>query len=153
MILVNSLNDNQIEVRERAAEALSTLLQGKFFETTAELVMKFSQAAHSKDLIQAHGGVLGLSAIVLAFPYSVPEFLPGVLMTICRFATDKNATIRVSIRSVTSCELHRLQEAVKRALSEFKRTHQDSWREHEQQFNEDQLMVLRDLLISPNYYV
>ncbi|CAI2354209.1 unnamed protein product [Caenorhabditis sp. 36 PRJEB53466] len=138
MILVNSLNDNQIEVREKAAESLSTLLQAKFFEMTAELVQKFSFAAHSKDAIQAHGGVLGLSAIVLAFPYSVPPFLPGVLMTICRFATDKNATIR---------------DAVKRALSEFKRTHQDSWREHEQQFNEDQLMVLRDLLISPNYYV
>uniref|UniRef100_A0A8R1I4D5 DUF3437 domain-containing protein n=1 Tax=Caenorhabditis japonica TaxID=281687 RepID=A0A8R1I4D5_CAEJA len=139
MILVNSLNDNQIEVRERATDALSTLLQAKFFETTPELVAKFSQAAHLKDdLIQAHGGVLGLSAIILAFPYSVPEFLPGVLMTICRFATDKNAAIR---------------EAVKRTLSEFKRTHQDSWREHEQQFNEDQLMVLRDLLISPNYYV
>lgn len=138
MILVNSLNDNQIEVRERATDALSTLLQAKFFETTPELVTKFSTAAHSKDQIQGHAGVLGLSAIVLAFPYSVPEFLPGVLMTICRFATDKSATIR---------------EAVKRTLSEFKRTHQDSWREHEQQFNEDQLMVLRDLLISPNYYV
>ncbi|CAL2044582.1 unnamed protein product [Caenorhabditis brenneri] len=138
MILVNSLNDNQIEVRERASDALSTLLQAKFFDTTPELVTKFSTAAHSKDLIQAHGGIMGLASVILAFPYSVPEFLPGVLMTICRFATDKNATIR---------------EAVKRTLSEFKRTHQDSWREHEQQFNEDQLMVLRDLLISPNYYV
>lgn len=96
MILVNSLNDNQIEVRERATDALSTLLQAKFFETTPELVTKFSTAAHSKDQIQGHAGVLGLSAIVLAFPYSVPEFLPGVLMTICRFATDKSATIRVN---------------------------------------------------------
>ncbi|ULT88652.1 hypothetical protein L3Y34_007695 [Caenorhabditis briggsae] len=138
IMLVNALNDNQIEVREKAAEALSTLLQSKFFETTPELVSKFSTAANSQDMVKAHGGVMGLSAIVLAFPYSVPPLLPGVLMTICRFATDKNAIIR---------------EAVKRTLSEFKRTHQDSWREHEQQFNEDQLMVLRDLLISPNYYV
>ncbi|KAF1771042.1 hypothetical protein GCK72_002867 [Caenorhabditis remanei] len=138
MILVNSLNDSQIKVRERAADALSRLLQSKFFETTFELITKFSTAAHSKDLTQLHGGVLGLSAIILSFPYSVPTLLPEVLMTICRFATDKNATVR---------------DAVKCTLSEFKRTHQDSWREHERQFNEDQLMVLRDLLISPNYYV
>ncbi|CAI5451722.1 unnamed protein product [Caenorhabditis angaria] len=137
-LLVHMLNDCQIEVRERAAEALSTLLQSKFFETTQELVQKFDTAATSDNAIESHGGVLGLSAIVLASPYSVPRFLPDVLMRICRFATHRNATIR---------------DAVKRALSEFKRTHQDSWREHEQQFNEDQLIVLRNLLISPNYYV
>ncbi|CAB3398985.1 unnamed protein product [Caenorhabditis bovis] len=137
-LFLKSMNDCQIEVREKAAEALSTMIQIRFFETTPQLVEKFSTASHSTDSIIAHAGVLGLSAIVRAFPYTVPPFLPDALMRICRFANSKNGTIR---------------ETVKRALSEFKRTHQDSWREHETQFNEDQLMVLRDLLISPNYYV
>ncbi len=45
------------------------------------------------------------------------------------------------------------QGTVKKALSEFKRTHQDCWHEHKQRFSDDQLAVLTDLLVSPNYYV
>lgn len=45
------------------------------------------------------------------------------------------------------------QGTVKKALSEFKRTHQDCWHEHKTQFSEDQLAILTDLLVSPNYYV
>ncbi|CAD6193666.1 unnamed protein product [Caenorhabditis auriculariae] len=137
LLLLTTLADNQIEVREQATETLSSLIQSKFFEVTPMLVEKFMEAAKSTDAIVRHGGVLGLSAIILAFPYSVPPFLPDVLMKFCRYATDRQP----------------IRETVKRALSEFKRTHQDSWREHESQFNEDQLTVLRDLLISPNYYV
>ena len=45
-----------------------------------------------------------------------------------------------------------LQETVKKTMSEFKRTHYDSWSEHKQKFTDDQLVVLADLLISPSYY-
>jgi proteasome activator subunit 4 len=37
-------------------------------------------------------------------------------------------------------------------LSEFRRTHHDSWHEHREQFTEDQLCVLADILISHSYY-
>ena len=45
-----------------------------------------------------------------------------------------------------------LQVSVKKTLQEFKRTHQDNWAEHKLKFSEDQLAVLTDLLVSPNYY-
>ena len=44
------------------------------------------------------------------------------------------------------------QGTVKKTMSEFKRTHYDSWSEHKQKFTDDQLGVLADLLISPSYY-
>lgn len=41
---------------------------------------------------------------------------------------------------------------MKKTMSEFKRTHHDSWSEHKQKFTDDQLTALADLLISPSYY-
>ena len=45
-----------------------------------------------------------------------------------------------------------LQSTVKKAMSEFKRTHYDNWRDHKQKFTEDQLVIVNDLLVSPSYY-
>ncbi len=45
-----------------------------------------------------------------------------------------------------------LQKSIKKALSEFRRTHYDSWHEHREKFTEDQLVILADVLISPSYY-
>ncbi len=44
------------------------------------------------------------------------------------------------------------QMTVKKALSNFRRTHYDNWQDHKQKFTDDQLVVLTDLLVSPNYY-
>ncbi|KAK6754916.1 hypothetical protein RB195_013722 [Necator americanus] len=136
-LLMGSLSECQLEIRQTAADTLSGLIQSSFFKVTPELLDAFNDRANSTDPIIRHGGVLSLSAIVLAAPYSVPSYLPDVLMRLCRFASEKQP----------------IRDTVKRTLSEFKRTHQDSWREHESQFNEDQLCVLRDLFVSPNYYV
>ncbi|CAF1485880.1 unnamed protein product, partial [Rotaria sordida] len=43
-------------------------------------------------------------------------------------------------------------KSIKKALSEFRRTHYDSWHEHREKFTEDQLVILADVLISPSYY-
>ena len=45
-----------------------------------------------------------------------------------------------------------LQLTVKKTLATFKRTHLDSWHDHKQKFSDDQLLVLTELLVSPNYY-
>lgn len=45
-----------------------------------------------------------------------------------------------------------LQMTVRKTLSDFRRTHHDNWHEHKQQFTDDQLVVLTDLLVSPCYY-
>jgi proteasome activator subunit 4 len=45
--------------------------------------------SQSEDLLEKHAGVLALSAVILAYPYTVPDFIPDVLMNFCRFASDK----------------------------------------------------------------
>jgi proteasome activator subunit 4 len=69
-----------------------------------ELRKSATDLASSTDPVQRHSGVLALSSIVLAFPYSVPDFLPAVLMRLCKHASEKQPIFGT----------------VKRALSDFK---------------------------------
>jgi len=83
-----------------------------------------------------HSGVLGLCALVEAYPYEVPSFVPSILVEL-------------------EAHLHAPQpvpKTVKTTLQEFKRTHTDNWEEHKKKFTEDQLLVMTELLVSPNYY-
>ncbi|CAN7938235.1 unnamed protein product [Ixodes hexagonus] len=45
-----------------------------------------------------------------------------------------------------------LQTTIKKTLSNFRRTHHDTWRDHKVMFTDDQLAVITDLLVSPSYY-
>lgn len=45
-----------------------------------------------------------------------------------------------------------MSTTVRRCLSEFKKSHQDSWVEDSKAFTEDELMELSDLLIPPSSY-
>ncbi|CAF3739250.1 unnamed protein product [Rotaria sp. Silwood1] len=80
--------------------------------------------------------VLGLCAIVLSSPYDIPSYVPDALMLLCEHSHDPDI----------------IQKSIKNCLSEFRRTHHDSWHEHREQFTEDQLAVLADVLISHSYY-
>lgn len=53
----------------------------------------------SEDMLEKHAGVLTLSAVILAYPYDVPDFVPDVLMKFCRFASEKQP-IHVSFCAV-----------------------------------------------------
>ncbi len=88
------------------------------------------------NLIKRHGGILGLCSIVNASPYEVPAYLPDVVTYLCEFINDPVP----------------IQGSVKKCLSEFRRTHHDNWQEHKIKFDESQLSILSDILISPNYY-
>ena len=46
------------------------------------------EKAASRDPIDRHAGSLALAAIIQAFPYSVPEYVPDLLMTLCKHASD-----------------------------------------------------------------
>lgn len=45
-----------------------------------------------------------------------------------------------------------MQATVRKTFSDFRRTHSDTWHEDMVKFNEDQLSILNDMLISPSYY-
>ncbi|KAI6213761.1 hypothetical protein M3Y94_00189800 [Aphelenchoides besseyi] len=132
------LKDPQLEVRSMAADTLSGYINCGYIEVNSNLLNAAAEMTASNDLLTRHAGVLALSAVILAYPYAVPQFLPDVLMKFCRYASDKQP----------------IHATVKKTLSEFRRTHADSWtQDHKQQFNEDQLEVLTGLLVSHNYYV
>ncbi|KAI8805465.1 hypothetical protein BJ742DRAFT_820531 [Cladochytrium replicatum] len=151
------LSDPQLEVREYAGQTLSGLIrcsqrgaietlrvqfEGELRVTKLASRGKRRQDALSGELTQAdlvtkrHGAVLGLSSLVQAFPYDVPAWAPDVLVTIAGCLGDP-APISTTVRKV---------------FADFKRTHQDTWHEDSQKFDENQLSVLTDLLISPSYY-
>ncbi|KAF3842217.1 hypothetical protein F7725_024168 [Dissostichus mawsoni] len=87
----------------------------------------------SADLMRRHAGVLGLSACILSSPYDVPTWMPQLLMDLSAHLNDTQP----------------IEMTVKKTLSNFRRTHHDNWQQHKQQFTDDQLLVLTDLLVSP----
>jgi len=87
-------------------------------------------------IVQRHAGILGLCAFVDAYPYDVPEFLPDILVLLGDHLNDPQP----------------IPVTVKKTLSNFRRTHHDNWLYHKLKFSDDQLVILTDLLVSPNYY-
>ncbi|XP_059159046.1 proteasome activator complex subunit 4B-like [Physella acuta] len=150
-MLLHLLCDEQLEVREMAAMTLSGVIHCNYLELDKDMLEHFERLRstkvkarkHSaqenvslKQLIKRHAGVLGLSACIQAYPYDVPEFIPQVLVDISLHVNDPQP----------------IGMTVTKTLSNFRRTHHDNWHDHKRMFTDDQLMILTDLLISPNYY-
>ncbi|CAL8299965.1 unnamed protein product [Merluccius merluccius] len=154
-LVVSLLEDEQLEVREMAATTLSGFLQCNFLSMDASMQAHFEALCKtslpkkrkralgsvvdtipSADLVRRHAGVLGLSACILSSPYDVPTWMPQLLMDLSAHLNDTQP----------------IEMTVKKTLSNFRRTHHDNWQEHKQQFTDDQLLVLTDLLVSPCYY-
>ncbi|XP_031439180.1 proteasome activator complex subunit 4B isoform X1 [Clupea harengus] len=154
-LVVRLLEDEQLEVREMAATTLSGFLQCGFFCMDGNMQSHFEALCKTRlpkkrkrergsvvdtipsvDLVRRHAGVLGLSACILSSPYDVPTWMPQLLMDLSAHLNDTQP----------------IEMTVKKTLSNFRRTHHDNWLEHKQQFTDDQLVVLTDLLVSPCYY-
>ncbi|KAK1940181.1 Proteasome activator complex subunit 4 [Phytophthora citrophthora] len=86
--------------------------------------------------------VLSLSAIVLAFPHNVPDFVPPIFEELGHFLYMKRSSNTISF----------LEKDVKETLLDFKRTHQDNWLETKTKFSQSQLEVLEDVAIAPSYF-
>jgi proteasome activator subunit 4 len=145
-LVLDSLNDDQIEVRVKAAQVLGGLVHCQFlsppqypgiiatFQST--LVEHCKGSISRQHMAIRHGAVLGLCAFVTAFPHTVPGFLPSLLVYLGDLLHDKQP----------------IPATIKKSLQSFKRTHQDNWTEHKEAFTEDQLIDLTNLLVSPSYY-
>ncbi|XP_026870024.2 proteasome activator complex subunit 4A isoform X2 [Electrophorus electricus] len=154
-LVLELLEDEQLEVREMAATTLSGFLQCNFLSMDKHMQAHFEALSKirlptrrkreldsvvdtipSADLVRRHAGVLGLSACVLSSPYDVPTWMPQILIELSAHLNDSQP----------------IEMTVKKTLSDFRRTHHDNWQQHKQQFTDDQLLVLTDLLVSPCYY-
>ncbi|XP_028809979.1 proteasome activator complex subunit 4B isoform X2 [Denticeps clupeoides] len=154
-LVIKLLEDEQLEVREMAATTLSGFLQCNFLSMDSSMQTHFETLCKTRlpkkrkrdlgavvdtipsvDLVRRHAGVLGLGACILSSPYDVPTWMPQLLMDLSAHLNDTQP----------------IEMTVKKTLSNFRRTHHDNWLEHKQQFTDDQLLVLTDLLVSPCYY-
>eukprot|EP01129_Flabellula_baltica_P014569 TRINITY_DN7008_c0_g1_i1.p1 TRINITY_DN7008_c0_g1~~TRINITY_DN7008_c0_g1_i1.p1 ORF type:complete len:1713 (-),score=331.42 TRINITY_DN7008_c0_g1_i1:41-5179(-) len=123
--LVSLLDITKIEVADSAMQSISSLIRitnvrgtgdvSRLLDNFKELVnteVPKEKSTKKSALRKIRKGLLGLSAIARAFPYSVPEYLPEILVIVSSFTTMQRPLNRIS----NDC------------INEFWRTHQnESW--------------------------
>ncbi|RLU16905.1 hypothetical protein DMN91_010974 [Ooceraea biroi] len=152
------LEDDRLEVREKASQVLGGLLHCRFITNQEKLLEEFKRKARTRlykknsssdektsrnmklDAIRlCHAGVLGLCAFIRAHPYDVPKYVPPIFEHLGLHMNDPQP----------------IPMTIRKTLSDFKRTHYDGWtgmNGHAQHFTEEQLAVLQDLTVPPNHY-
>jgi hypothetical protein len=80
-------------------------------------------------LRQKHGLALGVGAVLNAFPYSLPHWLPVLVVTFADVVSFPSP----------------VKDAVRAAWADFRHTHSDTWQEHKLRFTRDQLDMLGSL--------
>ncbi|OCF42973.1 proteasome activator subunit 4 [Kwoniella heveanensis CBS 569] len=135
------LRDPNQEVREMASATLSgflrcsqrtmvVVLKDRFAREIKSTVLPKRRDApgqinpeYQAKLIQLHGAVLGATALVEAFPYTVPKFMPKLLADVLAPRVSDPAPISTTIRS---------------CVASFKRTHE----KYQDKFTEDELSAM-----------
>ncbi|XP_055349230.1 proteasome activator complex subunit 4A-like isoform X2 [Paramacrobiotus metropolitanus] len=147
-MVLGSLEDESLEVREMACVTLAGLAQCGFLQLDKPLLDRFyrqsetpvikqpTDARTPKSLLTRHAGVLGLCAYIVSQPYGIGQHEPDVLVLLSGHVNDPQP----------------VNQTVKNTIKEFRRTHLDNWAEHKTKFTEEQLALLTDLLVSPTYY-
>ncbi|KYM97994.1 Proteasome activator complex subunit 4 [Cyphomyrmex costatus] len=151
-IVLHLLEDDRLEVREKASQVLGGLLhctfitdQEKLLATKTQLQKKNTSInqdtlGNKNDAIRIrHGGVLGLCAFINAHPYDVPKYVPPIFEHLGLHMNDPQP----------------IPMTIRKTLNDFKRTHYEGWtgmKGHAQCFTEEQLAVLQDLIVPPSHY-
>ncbi|KAJ6189340.1 hypothetical protein N7519_004248 [Penicillium mononematosum] len=88
---------------------------------------------HNRLIIVRHGAVLGLGALIQAFPYNSPppQWMPEALTSLSIRAANDPGIVGSSVKSI---------------ISEFKKTRQDTWHIDAKAFTPDQLEDLSGVL-------
>lgn len=150
--LLNLVSDPQLECRQGAASTISGMIRASSYDrgNTIQLiidrftgilednplprnsqrarrksqVLSVNSAEVSANIIARHSAVLGLSALIHAFPYDTPpKWLPPVLARLARCSDNP----------------HPIAASVKRVLASFKKTHNDTWSTDQKLFTAEEL--------------
>ncbi|EJU01100.1 hypothetical protein DACRYDRAFT_22883 [Dacryopinax primogenitus] len=147
-VLEESLMDEVVEVRQAASDTLSGILRcssrhsvisfkDRFvFRAEATPIPPRSDPNFAIAVRTVHSAILGISALLGAYPYTVPSWCPELMIFL-----EKHAYDPIPI-STTITETARM----------FRKTHIDTWREDKDKFNEDQLSALSTLITGSSYY-
>ena len=107
------LSDNPLPKKTKAkTTATSSLIQAS--ESARSSGLSTPTPEHTKLIITRHAAVLGLGALVQAFPYTSPPptWMPEVLITLSSRAAGDPGIVGQSVKSI---------------ISDFKKTRQDTW--------------------------
>ena len=147
-LLLELLSDKHLEVREMAATTLSGIvrcsqrrliktLKHKFTKiVAATMVPRRGDARYDQQLLTLHSGILGASALLAAFPYEVPDWMPSLIVDTVAQHTDDPVPISTTVR---------------KCAADFKRTHQDTWSEDQHKFG-DLLPEVNDFTLGRSDY-
>ncbi|KAI4620969.1 hypothetical protein J4E83_005332 [Alternaria metachromatica] len=148
------LSDTQLEVRMGAATTLSGMIRCSPIafrdRQVSTLKERFTKQLNKNPLpkkrnpgtptteqgklvLTRHAAVLGLGALIQAFPYQSPPpaWLPDVLATLARKAAADPGMVGKSVKTV---------------LADFKKTRQDTWHVDVKAFEQEQLEDLEGVL-------
>ena len=118
LLCVRSLRDERPEVHDAAMTSLTGFLSSMDDDYVQKHVKKFvkdaSKKIPKKELVEKrrvalnrrHGGLIGLTAVVRAFPYSMRTFLPDALVCLSNHLSDPAP----------------LNKTAQKTMTEFKRT-------------------------------
>ncbi|KAK9481275.1 hypothetical protein V1514DRAFT_300594 [Lipomyces japonicus] len=126
-VFENKLHDNPLPVHPNRVAALSAS------SLDSSPRVGTPSAEYNQIVITRHAAVLGLSALVQAFPYQSPPpiWIPSVLATLAIKAANDPGMVGRSVKT---------------ALGEFKKTRQDTWHVDSKVFTSDQLEDLEGVL-------
>jgi len=147
-VVSNSLYDEKVEVREMAGRTLAGILRSSPREPILMLKRRFVRLSkrklpsrHSPDYAEAvrqlHGAILGICALIDAFPYTVENWTPQLLTEVLAEHVYDPMPIGVTVR---------------KCASDFRKSHLDTWHEDVNRFNEEQLSTLSTMLSGNSYY-
>lgn len=150
-IVMSLLSDSQLEVRQAGAAAFVTMIRDASKDVVDEVRSAYLKvlsetttrrrggkrpSLEGEKLFKRHGAVLALSSMVTSSPYSVPEWMPSVLVALSGCVNDPPP----------------ISTGVRELFGDFMRTHRDEWQTHKLAFKPDELDVVSELLVSPSYY-
>lgn len=131
-VLMALLSDTHREVRDMAAMTLAGVVRCSQRAHVLPLSRTFAALAatplpprgtprYDEALTAVHAGVLGAAALVSAFPYDVPAWMPALVLDTLAPHSESPAPVCHTVRQ---------------CAAEFRRTHQDTWVEDQLKFGE-----------------
>ncbi|THV06091.1 hypothetical protein K435DRAFT_44420 [Dendrothele bispora CBS 962.96] len=148
-VLCKSLDDEVLEVSQMAATTLSGVIRLSPRSSVLTLKNRFvrlvkstsipdrKDPTYNKCIRRRHAAILGITALIQSFPYTVEKWMPELLTNVlAEYVSDP---IPIST-------------AVKNCAASFKKTHTDTWHEDQKRFDDNQLGVLSTLLTGSSYY-
>jgi proteasome activator subunit 4 len=113
------------------------MLKNRFVRLSNTRLPSRHTPGYAASLRKLHGAILGICALIEAFPYTVESWTPELLTQVLAEHVYDPLPIAATVR---------------KCASNFKKSHTDTWHEDVTRFNEEQLSTLSTMLSGNSYY-